>query len=50
MEPRLAEEPDGVKWLALVLAEVARALLGLIGKRYPEARGTHRCPSCGHRA
>jgi hypothetical protein len=40
---------DGVRWLALVLAELFRVGLSLIAKRYPEARGQVRCGRCGHR-
>lgn len=41
---------DGVRWLALVIAEMLRVGLALIAKRYPEARGAQRCAHCGHRA
>ena len=41
---------DGVRWLALLMAEVCRVALGLIAKRYPEAKGSHRCARCGHRS
>lgn len=45
-----AQEPDdGVRWLALVLAEMMRTGLALLAKRYPEAKGTSRCPKCGWR-
>lgn len=40
---------DGVRWLALLIAELFRVGLSLIAKRYPEARGTVRCEHCGHR-
>lgn len=43
-------EDDGVRWLALVLAEMLRVGLAMIAKRYPEARGSMRCGHCGHRS
>lgn len=46
-----ATEPDeGVRWLALSIAEACRVLLALIAKRYPEANGTRKCPKCGWRS
>ena len=47
-EERDAEQ-DGVRWLALVIAEMLRVGLALIAKRYPEARPSLRCGHCGHR-
>lgn len=46
-DPRRDE--DGVRWLALTLAEAARVLLAGIVRRYPEARTKAKCPHCGHR-
>lgn len=42
-------DEDGVRWLALVIAEMLRVGLALLAKRYPEARATVHCPKCGHR-
>lgn len=50
MEPRPSKtEPLTVRWLALVLAEGCRTILGLIAKEIPEARGKVTCSKCGHR-
>lgn len=46
--PTPETEPESVKWLALVLAEMFRHGITLIAKRYPEARG--KCANCGKRA
>lgn len=44
------QTPDeGVRWLALIIAEMLRVGLALIAKRYPEARGAATCARCGHR-
>lgn len=40
---------DGVRWLVLVAGEICRVALALLAKRYPEVRGSQRCPNCGHR-
>lgn len=48
-EPVSRTDDDGVRWLALVVAEMLRVGLALIAKRYPEARGAMTCPRCGHR-
>lgn len=47
--PTPEPEPESVRWLALVLAEMFRTGLGLIAKRYPEARGKTTCNHCGKR-
>lgn len=47
--PEPSSEPESVKWLALVLAEMFRVGLSLIAKRYPEARGKTACQKCGWR-
>lgn len=44
------EQDGGVRWLVLLLGEVARVFLSLASARYPEVRGKVTCPNCGWRA
>jgi hypothetical protein len=44
------QDVDGVRRLALVLAEMFRVGLALIAKRYPETKGATRCTHCEHRS
>lgn len=47
---RAVESDGGVRWLVLLIGELARSFLSLAAKRYPEVRGKVECPHCGWRA